>query len=168
MQIARLADVRVHRAHEAPTPPRLSTLAPPDVGAVGTRSDLAFRALVAAYRSLGGLAHADEVSTLLERRRGLDGGQLRRWRIERSVVGFGWQSHSWLPRFQFELSGVLPDAGVAAVLAVLGTVFDDWQTAWWFALPHPALDDRAPAEAIGRDLAAVLVTARGDRFVARG
>jgi Protein of unknown function (DUF2384) len=170
MQIARgaAADVRAQAGHHAPRQTGLATIAPRDVGAVATRSDAAFLALLAAYRDSGGLAHADEVVTLLERRRGLDAHRLARWRSERRVVAFGWQSHAWLPRFQFERPGLLPDPGVSAVLAVLGTVFDDWQSAWWFARPHPALDDRTPAQAIARDLAAVLITARGDRLVARG
>jgi len=167
MHTARLADVRAQRSHKAPLQHDLTTIAPARVGAGAARSDQAFLALLAAYRSSGGLAHADEVVTLLERRRGLDGGALARWRTERRVVGFGWQSHTWLPRFQFELSGPLPDPGVAAVLAVLGTVFDDWQSATWFARPHPALDERTPAQAIARDLVAVLAAARGDRLVAR-
>lgn len=168
MQIAQVPDVRAQRGHHAPPQHVLATLAPHDIGAVAARSDQAFLALLAAYRGSGGLAHADEVVTLLERQRGLDGGVLALWRTERCVVGFGWQSHTWLPRFQFELPGRLPDPGVAAVLAVLGTVFDDWQCAWWFAQPHPALGERTPAQAIAGDLAAVLTTARGDRFVAQG
>lgn len=167
MQIAQVNDVRTQPGHPASPLHGLATLAPHDTGAVGARSDQTFLALLAAYRTSGGLAHANEVITLLERRRGLDGGQLARWRSERRVVGFGWQSHTWLPRFQFELSGLLPDPGVTATLAVLGTVFDDWQCAWWFARPHPALGERTPAQAIAHDLAAVLTTARGDRFVAR-
>ncbi len=168
MQIARLDEARAARGHHAPSPRGWVTIAPPNMGAVAPRSDRRFLDLLAAYRGSGGLAHADEVVTLLERRRGLDGGQLRRWRIERCMVAFGWQSHSWLPRFQFELSDRLPDPGVAAVLAVLGSVMNDWQTAWWFARPHPALDERLPAQAINDDLAAVLSAARGDLSVARG
>ncbi len=162
-QSAQSADVRAQRGHHARPRHGLATIAPLDIGAVAARSDQAFLA----YRASGGLARADEAATLLERR-GLDGGQLARWRTGRRVVAFDWQSHFWLPRFQFELCGLLPEPGVAAVLAVLGTVFDDWQTAWWFARPHPALNERAPAQAIGRDLAAVLTTACGDRFVVRG
>jgi hypothetical protein len=168
MRISHFSDVRAQRSHRAPLQHGLATIAFHDVGAVAARSDQAFLALLAAYRGNGGLAHADVLVAQLERRRGLDGGQLARWRTERRVVGFGWQSHTWLPRFQFELSGLLPDPGVAAALAVLGTVFDDWQCAMWFARPHAALDNRAPVQAIARDLAAVLTAARGDRFVAQG
>jgi hypothetical protein len=162
-----VADQRCLRGQPSLPSRSLATLAPLDIGAVGACSDQAFLALLAAYRGSGGLAHAEELACLLERRSGLDGGHLARWRTERRVVGFGWQSHTWLPRFQFELSGLLPDPGVTDVLGVLGTVFDDWQTACWFARPHPALDMRAPAQAIAGDLPAVLRTARGDRFVAR-
>jgi hypothetical protein len=162
-----LTDVRAQCGHRARPQHGVATLTPLDIEPFAARSDQAFLALLAAYRSSGGLVHADEVVTPLKRRRGLDGGQLARWRIERRIVGFGWQSHTWLPRFQFELSGLLPDPGVTAVLAVLGTVFDDWQTAWWFVRPHAALDERTPAQAIARDPAAVLRTARGDRFVTR-
>lgn len=169
MQIAGLADPRSEHSRHTPLLRHgLATIAPLDVGGVATRSDSAFLALLAACRGNGGLAHADEVVTLLERRRGLDGGQLERWRTERRVVAFDWQSHTWLPRFQFELAGLLPDPAVSAVLAVLRTVFDEWQCAWWFVRPHPALEGRAPARAIADDLAAVLAAARGDRFVARG
>lgn len=169
MQIAGLADPRFERSGHTP-PPRhgLATIAPINVGGAATRSDSAFLALLAACRGNGGLAHADEVVTLLERRRGLDGGELERWRAERRVVAFDWQSQCWLPRFQFERPGLLPDPGVSAVLAVLQTVFDDWQNAWWFVRPHPALEGRVPARAIADDLSAVLAAARGDRFVARG
>jgi hypothetical protein len=168
MQIAGLADSRSQRGrHTPPQQHGLTTIAALDMRCVPTRSDSAFRSLLEASRDSGGLAHADEVTTLLERRCGVDGGRLRRWRLERRVVAFGWQSHTWLPRFQFELAGLPPAPGVSAVLAVLRTVFDDWQSAWWFVRPHPALNDHAPALVIADDLAAVLATARGDRFVAR-
>ena len=102
MQIAQLAhsaqsaDVRAQRGHNARPRPRhgLATIAPLDIGAIAARSDQAFLALLAAYRASGGLARADEAATLLERR-GLDGGQLARWRTGRRVVAFDWQSHFW-------------------------------------------------------------------------
>jgi hypothetical protein len=105
---------------------------------------------------------------LPEHQRGFDASQLARWRDERRIVGFDWQSRTWWPCFQFAASGLLPLPAVQAVLAVLGAVFDDWTVACWFARPHPALDERAPAQAIAVDLPAVLRTARGDRFVVRG
>jgi hypothetical protein len=127
-----------------------------------------FMAVQAAYRSIGGLRRSDEVVALLEPSRDLDTSQLGLWRLERRVVGFDWQSCTWWPCFQFPASGPWPLPGVHDVLAVLGAVFNDWDVVRWFARPHPALGERAPAEVIAGDLAAVLRTARGDRFVARG
>jgi hypothetical protein len=148
------------RSHRSLPSRSLTTIALHDRLTPTVPSEQAFVGLHAAYRSLGGLVCADEG--------GFDGRPLLRWRDERRVVGVDWQSQTWWPGFQFDPSVLLPLPGMQALLAVLGAVFDDWTVAWWFAHPHPALDERAPAQAIAGDLPAVLRTARGDRFLARG
>lgn len=167
MQTTPVADPRAWQGRH-PGPPRPTPRR--DAGAMPAGSDRLFLVLLDAYRPSGGLARAAEVVTALERRRGLDADLLARWRAERRVVCFDWQSLTWLPRFQFEFvpAGPLPAPVLAAVLSELGTAGDGWAVALWFVRPHAALDGRAPVEVIGDAHAAVLHAARGDRFAAEG
>jgi hypothetical protein len=118
------------RATHQPLPIRfplqqVSREALPSHGVAGsTVSDRMFLTLLRDYRASGGLARAAEVVTWIERKRGLDAGQLAAWRADRRVVCFDWQQQTWLPRFQFLLAGPLPNLAVGVVLAELRTVFD--------------------------------------------
>lgn len=129
-------------------------------------SDAFFIAMLGAYRASGGLARAAEVVTRVERGRGLDSDLLASWRADRSVICFDWQATTWLPRFQFALNGGMPDPAVRVVLAELGTVFDEAETAQWFATPNSALGGLAPVGLIGDHSRVVILAARRDRFIA--
>jgi len=133
-----------------------------------TVADDTFVELLGAYRHSGGLARADEVVMLLERC-GLAGvASLARWIVERSVISFEWQQQTWLPWFQFQRAGLLPDPALRAVFAELDTVYDGWEMAHWFARPNSALAGGAPLQRIASDPGAVLEAARADRYVVRG
>lgn len=143
---------------------------PPD--AIAWRSprrvDDEFVAMLNAYRRSGGLARADEVVALLERRGGPGVSALARWIVEHSVISFEWQSQTWLPWFQFADPQRVPEPSLADVLAELTTVYDGWELAHWFVRPNSALAERRPVEALASDPAGVLHAARADRFVVHG
>lgn len=143
---------------------------PPDV--IAWRSprhvDDEFVTMLNAYRGSGGLARADEVVALLERRGRPGVSALARWIVERSVISFEWQAQTWLPWFQFAHPQQVPEPSLGAVLAELATVYDGWDLAHWFVRPNSALAERRPVEALARDPAGVLQAARADRFVVRG
>lgn len=127
-----------------------------------------FVTLLNAYRGSGGLARADEVVALLERRGRPGVSLLARWIVECRVIGFEWQAQTWLPWFQFADPQRLPEPSVGAVLAELATVYDDRELAHWFVRPNSALAGRRPVDALARDPAGVLRAARADRFVVHG
>jgi Protein of unknown function (DUF2384) len=130
--------------------------------------DNTFVEMLAAYRGSGGLARADEVVALLERGGRAGIATLARWIVERSVISFEWQQQTWLPWFQFQRADQQPDPAMRAVFAELGTVYDGWEMAHWFARPNSALGGSAPLQIIATEADAVLHAARADRFVAEG
>lgn len=141
---------------------------PAERGVVPAGSDRHFVAMLSAYRRSGGLARADEVVTLLDRR-GLPGvATLARWIVERRVISFEWQLQTWLPWFQFKRLEQVPDPAVAALFSESTAVCDGWELAQWFARPHPALSGHAPVDLVTSDPDAVLQAARADRFAAQG
>ncbi|HET9977239.1 MAG TPA: antitoxin Xre/MbcA/ParS toxin-binding domain-containing protein [Burkholderiaceae bacterium] len=131
-------------------------------------SDAAFLALLDAYRASGGVARAAEVAAWVERGPGRGTDLVQRWRADRSVICFAWQATTWLPRFQFARAGLLPDAAVRVALAELRAVFDEAETAQWFATPNSALGGYAPVALIRRQPLTVIRAARRDRFIADG
>ncbi len=131
-------------------------------------ADAAFVAMLSAYRCSGGLARVDEVVTLLEGGGHSAVAALARWIVERSVISFEWQGQTWLPWFQFGAAGHVPGPAVRAVIDVLGTVYDGWELAHWFARPNSALAGCAPVDRIVSHADAVLQAARADRFIAKG
>lgn len=98
--------------------------------------------------------------------------RLARWIVERQVVSFEWQSDTWLPLFQFNRPDLSIRAGLVRILAELNDVYDPWEMAHWFARPNSSLDHASPADVLRVDsdasLAAVVQTARTDRFAAMG
>lgn len=127
-----------------------------------------FAALLASYRASGGTARGDDVARLLE-----DHGLgnfigLARLIATSEVFGFEWRTTIWIPMFQFDLRdlSVRPSAGM--VLAELGTGFDGWARAAWFAQPNSWLQRRKPVDLMNSALPEVLTAARADRFVACG
>ena len=134
---------------------------------VALACDDAFVEMLGAYRGGGGLAQADEVVALLERG-GLAGiATLARWIVERRVIHFEWLQQTWLPWFQFKRADHQPAPVLQAVFAELGSVYDGWEMALWFARPNSALSGGAPLQLIDVDADSVLHAARADRYIAK-
>lgn len=129
-------------------------------------TDDQFVAMLNAYRGSGGLARKESLLALSSRRCGLDADTLETWVAQREVIGFEWQSRTWLPLFQFNLFDMTRPPALGQVLTELIPVYDPWELASWFAQPNPWLADRVPADALEHDPSAVLQAARADRFIA--
>jgi hypothetical protein len=122
-------------------------------------------ALQAVFQRTGGLVREDEAARLLAARgTGADLGTLV---AEGRVVALPRGGVRLVPLFQFAGSGPQPCAGVQAALAELADVFDDGESAAWFARPNPWLGGLAPAEAVAGAPGAVLQAARAERFIRR-
>ena len=146
--------------------PRQSTPAPDLLGELpGSRG---FAALLAAYRATGGTARGDDVARLLEDHGLGDFIGLARLIAAGEVFGFEWRNTLWIPMFQFELRDLSVKPAGAQVLKELGTGFEGWSCAAWFARPNSWLNDRAPVDLIATHLPDVLEVARMDRFIAAG
>ena len=128
-------------------------------------TDDQFLSMLNAYRSSGGLAREENLLTSFSRRCGLDADTLSHWIAEREVIGFEWESRTWLPVFQFNLIDMTLPPALGQVLAELIPVYDPWEMVSWFAQPNPWLADRVPANALEQDPSAVLQAARADRFI---
>ncbi|MBK9574658.1 MAG: hypothetical protein IPO43_19035 [Rhodoferax sp.] len=128
----------------------------PDAPVAVAHSDDQFMAMLAAYRTGGGLARAPEVFALFKRCSGADVGTLAGWIVNRKVICFDWQSRMWLPLFQFNRLDMMPQAGLRRVLEALTQRFSPWALAQWFAQPNPWLADQSPCDALGQDPPAVL------------
>ena len=129
-------------------------------------TDDQFVAMLNAYRCSGGLVREENLLALSSRRCGLNADTLSNWIAEREVIGFEWESRTWLPIFQFNLFDMTLPPALGQVLAELIPVYDPWELASWFAQPNSWLADRVPADALEHDPSAVLQAARADRFIA--
>ena len=129
-------------------------------------TDEQFVAMLNAYRGSGGLARKESLLALSSRSSGLDTETLANWIAAREVIGFKWQSRTWLPMFQFNRVNMTRPPALQQVLAELIPVYDPWELANWFAQPNAWLADRAPADVLEHDPSAVLQAARADRFIA--
>lgn len=129
-------------------------------------TDEQFVAMLNGYRGSGGLAREESVLALYSRRGGFDAATLANWIAAREVIGFEWESRTWIPIFQFNLVDMMRPPALGPVLAELVPVYDSWELASWFALPNSWLGDRVPVDALEHDPSAVLQAARADRFIA--
>ncbi len=130
------------------------------------RADGQFVAMLDAYRPSGGLARLQELATLRCGDAQVDVNRLASCISRRELICFEWQSHAWLPLFQFNAIDMTPLAPLQPVLVELSCRYDPWELAQWFSQPNPWLAGQAPADTLLSDLAAVLQAARADRFVA--
>jgi hypothetical protein len=128
--------------------------------------DRAFIGLLNAYRAHGGFA-------CLRHRSGAASTTVRAEDpIVRSLVdaghlfGFDWHHALWIPRFQFDGSGLQVAPGPRRVVAELGPAFDGWAMADWFVQTHSDLAGRSPIACLATRLADVLQAARIDRYLA--
>ena len=127
-----------------------------------------FSALLAAFRATGGTARGDDVARLLEDHRLGDFIGLAKLIANGDVFGFEWRHELWIPMFQFELRDLSVKPATQQVLAELGSGFDGWSRAVWFARPNSCLNFQTPVDLLATRLADVLEAARTDRFIAVG
>lgn len=137
-------------------------------GASQSDADDQFVAMLKAYRATGGIARAEEITTLCRQRGGPDVATLARWISRRQVICFDWQSQTWLPFFQFSRDDLTLRPELSGVFAELIGVYSPWALANWFARPKASLANRTPVEALAYNFAAVLHAARVDRLNAGG
>lgn len=133
-------------------------------------TDEEFITLLDSYRDSGGLARSQELFTTFGLGTRSNVATLAQWIGQRHVISFNWSSKTWLPLFQFNRSemALQPQPGLSQVLSELSAVFDCWEIAHWFAQPNSWIADRTPADTLKRDVCAVLLAARADRFIAAG
>ena len=135
-------------------------------------ADAEFSQLCQGLHRSGGLVSADIVVALM--RHGVEPSisqpisHLARWIVGRQVVCVPWRSQTLLPLFQFGDGMTSLRPGLAAVMAELADVFDDWELALWFAQGNSGLDSAAPADRLASHPADVWQAARTDRFIATG
>ena len=159
---------RGHARHAQPNlSPHEATPSPVDpIGELPTSDG--FAALLAAYRATGGTARGDDVARLLEDHGIGDFIGLARLIASGEVFDFEWRNTLWIPMFQFEPRDLSVKVSTQQVLKTLGTGFEGWSCAAWFARPNSWLNNRAPVDLLGTHLAEVLEAARTDRFIAVG
>jgi len=127
-----------------------------------------YRHMEAAFRATGGISSSDEMVFRLRRHTDQPISCLARWIVDRHVISFDWHGRTMLPVFQFEPSTLVPRAEVTAVIRELVPALSDWEIVLWFAEPNVWLDERAPADAILRNAAAVFDAALAERYLVRG
>ncbi len=127
--------------------------------------DRLFITMLDAYRHNGGLARLQELASFGGC--GSEGNiaMLARCIAEREVICFEWQSHAWLPLFQFDLSDLRPHPQCRKIVAELSCIYDPWSLAVWFSQPNSRLSNQAPADALFGDLSTLLQVARADHQV---
>jgi len=130
------------------------------------RPDHQFVAMLDVYRDSGGLAREREVVALSRLCCGPDADTIAGWLADRELMGFNWQSKTWLPLFQFNRLDMTRRPELSQVFAELTPVYDPWELASWFAQANPWLAQRIPADMLYTDPSAVLQAARADRFIA--
>jgi hypothetical protein len=127
-----------------------------------------FTALLAAFRATGGTARGDDVARLLEDHGLGDFIGLAKLIANGDVFGFEWRGELWIPMFQFELRDLSVKPATQHVLAELGSGFDGWSCAAWFARPNSCLNFHTPVDLLATRLPDVLEAVRTDRFAAVG
>lgn len=134
----------------------------------GPPADAAFTSMRAAFRPTGGLARGDDLARLLEDQGRGEALDLARLIVLRELFCFEWGDVHWVPMFQFNLRDLSVQPGPRRLYAELGTVFDGWALALWYAQPNAWLHGERPVNRLATDFDAVLDAARADRFVAAG
>ena len=125
-----------------------------------------FEAMLAAYMWSGGIARHQEVTTRLQEESNGGPSNLGKLIDSHAVFAFDWRGGLWLPMFQFKQPEMYVKPQARKVLAELAGVFDGWSMAVWYLQQNSWLEDRRPIDLLDKHPAAVLVAARGDRFIA--
>lgn len=127
-----------------------------------------FDAMIGAYKTCGGTARADDLAVLLEERNKGSFVSVAKRIVSRDIFSFEWQSHFWVPMFQFNPQDLSVKQEVRRVVHELTDVLDNWTLAWWFTEPNAWLKGRRPVDLVDGQFSDVLGAARADRFVAEG
>ena len=127
-----------------------------------------FTALLMAFRATGGTARGNDVARLLSDHGVGDYIGVARLIANGDVFGFEWRHELWIPMFQFELTTLSVKPETRQVLAELGSAYNGWSCAAWFARSNSYLNLQTPVDLLETRLADVLKAARADRFLAVG
>lgn len=127
-----------------------------------------FDAMICAYQSCGGTSRADDVVLLMEQANEGNFVNVAKRIVSREIFSFEWQSHLWIPMFQFEMRDMSIKQDVRKIMNELSGVLDSWTLAAWFVQPNAWLQGGRPVDLIGVNMHDVLAAARADRFIAAG
>ena len=125
-----------------------------------------FEAMLAAYLWSGGIARHQELTSRLQEDDNSGPSSLGKLIDSHAVFAFDWRGSLWLPMFQFKQPEMYVKPQARKVLSELAGVFDGWSLAAWYLQQNSWLEDRRPIDVLDRHPAAVLIAARGDRFIA--
>ena len=125
-----------------------------------------FEAMLAAYMWSGGIARHQEVTTRLQEESNGGPSNLGKLIDSHAVFAFDWRGGLWLPMFQFKQPEMYVKPQARKVLAELAGVFDGWSMAVWYLQQNSWLDNRRPLDLLDKHPSAVVLAARGDRFIA--
>jgi hypothetical protein len=152
-----------HGSADAANAPAVTTGWP----AIGPLKDAQFDWMRVAFSPRGGLLHSEECQRRLRQQTDQPVSRLARAIVSRALLSLSWDGDTWIPAFQFAEDGLSVRPCCAQVFEELGPLFDDWELAWWFAVPNAWLGGAAPVDRLD-DPALLLHAARADRFIARG
>ena len=125
-----------------------------------------FEAMLTAYLWSGGIARHQEVTTRLQEDGNGGPSSLGKLIDSHAVFAFDFRGSLWLPMFQFKQPEMYVKPQARKVLYELAGVFDGWSLAAWYLQQNSWLEDRRPIDMLDKHPAAVLIAARGDRFIA--
>jgi len=125
-----------------------------------------FDTMLAAYMWSGGVARYQEVSSHLEETLAARPSNLQNLIDANAVFAFDWRGSLWLPMFQFKRPEMRVNPQARKVLAELAGVFDGWSMAVWYLQQNAWLGERRPIDRLESHPSAVVLAARGDRFIA--
>lgn len=158
--VASRSDIR--QAPE-PAPAKSASPAPTPPGPAGSPNGERFAALLHAFRDSGGTARGDDLGQLFEQHLRGDYVSLAKLLVARRVFGFKWRQTLWIPMFQFDAQDLSVKPAGQRVIDELGSAFDGWRLAEWFADANAWLGGRRPVDALDAHLPEVLDAARHDR-----
>ena len=131
-------------------------------------NDQGFDAMLCAYQTCGGAARADKLALLMEDTNKGNFVDLKKQIVSREIFSFQWQSHTWIPMFQFEPGDMSIRQDVRKIMTELADVLDSWTLAAWFVQPNDWLQGARPVDLMETNMPYVFAAARADRYVAAG
>jgi hypothetical protein len=125
-----------------------------------------FDTMLADYMWSGGIARHQEVASRLEEAYAGSRLSLQALINSNAAFAFDWRGSLWLPMFQFKQPDMYVNPSSRKVLVELAGVFDGWSMAVWYLQQNSWLGNRRPIDCLEPHPTAVLLAARGDRFIA--